>query len=254
MHAIIYDPSGRYSDFYREVIREGCADADIFISGNRREIYGQGVTAPVDLLIAELQMTKRGKTDVGEMYFLERLRKLPMFRFVRLVVVADVTDEAHFAFYHLRSERYYEKPINRKIFREDITELVRYLASERENWLRAYIRQNTSPYLFFTVQRELRVVRSDRLIRFEKHEKEGYIVTQEERLRVDISSVRDNPFLYESGLFICCSRQDYVNRDYIQGVSNGELIIRDTGEKIRLTPKGKENVENLLSIVQMYMR
>ena len=52
MNVLIYDPSGKYSEFYKEVIHEGCADAQIFISGNPREIYGQGMMAPVDLLIA----------------------------------------------------------------------------------------------------------------------------------------------------------------------------------------------------------
>ena len=65
MNVLIYDPSGKYSEFYKEVIHEGCADAQIFISGNPREIYGQGMMAPVDLLIAELQLTKQGKTDGG---------------------------------------------------------------------------------------------------------------------------------------------------------------------------------------------
>ncbi len=251
MNVLIYDPSGKYSEFYKEVIHEGCADAQIFISGNPREIYGQGMMAPVDLLIAELQLTKQGKTDMRDLYFLEELRRLPRFRFVRLVVVADVLDQEHIVFYHLRSERYYEKPINQKAFREDITELVRHLSGERENWLTEYNRQNRREYLYFTDQRDLYVVRSDMLIRFEKHEKEGFIVTPEGRLRVNIASLRDNPFLFETGLFIYCSRRDYVNRDYIQGISDGELILRDTGERIHLTPAGKENVERLLKIVRL---
>ena len=60
---------------------------------------------------------------------------------------------------------------------------------------------------------------------------------------VDAEAIRSDAGLVDYERFIKCSRSDYVNPEYVRGISRDSILLDRNMGRVYLTPSGRRNLD-----------
>ena len=239
LNFMIYLEDERYMKVYREVMDGKAGNPMVTVYRDPREaLYAAAKEAP-DLMIADIRAVRKRGNIYDGFVFLDMLRKQEGCRFIPLLIVSDLEDETLFAYNRLHCYGFYPRPLNRALFEAEIDELCRYLD------LRGRLLPDRQLH-FFRRGRDVIIVREGEIIRYERREKKGTVVTTKGTYVVNAESIRKDTRLSESPLFIRCNRSDYVNAYYIREFRQDMVILDYRMESIALVGEGRKRVREYL--------
>lgn len=237
MKIICFIEETKNEAFYRQVIKEGCPEAEVLLFRKGKDALASSLLQPADLLLADLCIRRRtGSQDAGFL-FLETFRRNPLQKYTPLIIVSDVDDEELYSYSQLHSYACFTKPLNRGIFRTEVGGLIRYHAAERERVLRNLL----NPTCSFLTKEGVLMAREEEIVRFELHSKYGLVVLEGKAYSVNAGHLRTERKLLESRWFLQCNRSDFVNIRYVRRVDREKVILEPCGEAVYLSEQGRKN-------------
>lgn len=199
-----------------ELTRECDSASVIYCASNSAMAYKYAMENRIDLFLIDIMLDNRVKNDVSGIIFADKMRQQERYKFVPMIFVTALEDQAMAAFHKLHCYGYIEKPFDFDRVRKMICEALQYpIKDEREN-----------QYFYYRKDGILYSVETDRIIYAESYLRVLNMHLPDETIEIPYMTCN---FLIEklNGKdFLQYSRNGILNRKYIDYVDETNRYIR----------------------------
>ena len=235
---LLYSADRRQNELVREAVMRSGFEGILLYAENSNKALEQLRTVPVDLVIASI-WTRRGKgEDYSDYRFLEEFRSMNQQKGARLIISSDMDDDLEYLVNQLKCDLYLVRPMLREAMKDEIAEFIRMN-------LRASLLQSAEKRYFFRYRRKVYILRECDILLYESTDKEGFVITREEKIQVQVRDLRTIYGIRGSKRFVRCNPCDYVNIDYIWEYDRHRLLLKGVTNPVHVTKSGWENLERM---------
>lgn len=215
-NVLIVEDNRASMDALVELTRECDSTSVIYCATNSAEAYKYAMENRIDLFLIDIMLDNKVQNDVSGIFFADKMRQQEQYKFVPMVFVTALVDQAMVAFHKLHCYGYIEKPFDFDKVRQTIREALQYPnRDERKN-----------QYFYYRKDGILYSIETDRII---------YVETCVRVLSMHLlDEVIEIPYMTCSTLleklnsqdFLQYSRHGILNRKYIDYVDETNRYIR----------------------------
>lgn len=222
-----------------EIVHSVEDDCRIFLASQAAQAYGIVMEQHVHLLLVDIVLDNRQSSEVSGIDFVEKLRKIPEYRFVPVIFVSSLEDPRLYAYSELHCYSYLEKPYHMEKAKRIIAEALHLPVLDNAK----------KEMISFKIDGVLYCQKTADIVYLFTQNREMHIITVSETFEVPYMGCREALQMLKNSNFIQCSKGTIVNRQYIERIDVGKGIIylRDDYGELRI---GKTLKKQFMRAVQ----
>lgn len=188
----------------------------IYCAPNSAMAYRYAMENRIDLFLVDIMLDKKVQNDVSGICFADKMRQMERYKFVPIIFVTALEDQAMIAFHRLHCYGYIEKPFHFEQVRKIIGEALQYpIRNEREN-----------EYIYYRKDGILYSIETDRIIYMESVLRVLYVYLVDEKIEIPYMTCSSMLEKLNTDDFLQYSRNGVLNRKYIDYVDETNRYIR----------------------------
>lgn len=188
----------------------------IYCASNSAMAYRYAMENRIDLFLVDIMLDSSVKNDVSGIVFADKMRQQERYKFVPIVFITALVDQAMVAFHKLHCYGYIEKPFDFNIVRKTISEALQYpIRDERED-----------KYVYYRKDGILYSIETDKIIYMESVLRVLHVYLVDEEIEIPYMSCSVMLEKLNADDFLQYSRNGILNRKYIDYVDETNRYIR----------------------------
>lgn len=188
----------------------------IYCASNSAMAYRYAMENRIDLFLVDIMLDSSVKNDVSGMVFADKMRQQERYKFVPIVFITALVDQAMVAFHKLHCYGYIEKPFDFNIVRKTISEALQYpIRDERED-----------KYVYYRKDGILYSIETDKIIYMESVLRVLHVYLVDEEIEIPYMSCNSMMEKLNTDVFLRYSRGGILNRKYIDYIDETNRYIR----------------------------
>lgn len=215
-NVLIVEDNRASMDALVELTRECDSASVIYCATNSAMAYKYAMENRIDLFLVDIMLDSRVQNDVSGIVFADKMRQQERYKFVPMIFVTALEDQAMVAFHKLHCFGYIEKPFDFDRVRKTIREALQYpIKDERE-----------SQYFYYRKDGILYSIETDRIIYAEACMRVLSIHLPDETVQIPYMTCNSLLEKLNSQDFLQYSRNGILNRKYIDYIDETNRYIR----------------------------
>lgn len=215
-HVLIIEDNRASMDALVELTRECDSTSVIYCATNSAMAYKYAMENRIDLFLIDIMLDNRVQNDVSGIIFADKMRQQERYKFVPIIFVTALEDQAMSAFHKLHCYSYIEKPFDFDIVRKTIQEALQYPTKDERKDKNFYYRKDGILYS----------VEMDRIIYAETYRRVLKMRLLDEILEIPYMTCSSLLEKLNSQNFLQYSRNGVLNRKYIDYIDYTNRYIR----------------------------
>lgn len=215
-HVLIIEDNRASMDALVELTRECDSTSVIYCATNSAMAYKYAMENRIDLFLIDIMLDNRVQNDVSGIIFADKMRQQERYKFVPMIFVTALEDQAMSAFHKLHCYSYIEKPFDFDIVRKTIQEALQYPVNDGREDKHFYYRKDGILYS----------VEMDRIMYAETNRRVLKIHLLDETIEIPYMTCNSLLEKLNSQEFLQYSRNGVLNRKYIDYIDYTNRYIR----------------------------
>ena len=239
MKILVFEGFSRRREMICRLIADCVKEVQLYKCGSIEEVSKVLKRDRIDIFVVNLHIEK-GTGEIPGLSLVDRLRKSEEYYGAYIIVISELIDKEMVIYKDYHCYKFYENPINKEEFMNDITEL----AIRREfDLLREKLKNRD--YIFIRVDDNIYKIYYSNIILIETHSKFDTIYVRglgefslpKHVLRILISNLEALDMLY-------CNRSEIVNMRNVIRIDKGKsvLTLDECDKEVYLTRNGRRNL------------
>lgn len=243
MRFLVFEGLARRKEMISGLIRDCIEGVQLVECGSLDEAYSALARCRIDIFVVTLRRDSVSG-EIPGIRLIELLRGSEQYFDAYIFVISELVDKQLVIYNDYHCYRFYENPIDKQVFVNDIA-----LLAERLRLSLMRSRQRKNDYLFISFDDSFYKVSVANIIFIETHSKYDIVYLRDvgekklpkKALRGLIGNLEMNEMLY-------CNRSEIVNmRNVLQiDKKKGVLTLDGCRRKINITESGRKNIRNYL--------
>ncbi len=243
MRILVFEGFTRRREMLNKLISDCVKGVQLYECCNLEEVNRVLSKSQIDIFVVDLHIEK-GSGEIPGLVLIDWLRKTEEYYSAYIIVISELIDKQLVIYKDYHCYKFYENPINKDEFKNDITEL----ALRRELDL-VHEKIKNKDYMFVTIDDIFYKVYYANIIMIETHSKYDIIYVRDigelslpkHILRQFIKNLESTEMLY-------CNRSEIVNmRNVVQiDRKNRMITLAECDRQVYVTDIGKKNLKKYL--------
>lgn len=223
----------------RETIRSIASTCDsvgeIFCTGNVSDAYRITMENDISLFLVDIILSPKDPGNIAGIKFVDKIRSVPRYQFVPVIIVTQLYDEMFTAFQNLHCYGYVEKPFDENRLRSLI-----------ESALKMPLENSTeAEFLYYRKDGVIYSVACDDIVYAEASMRKIILHTTDDDIVIHYKAIYELLKELPATYFVQCHRSLIVNRQYIQSLDKANRVI--TMKDGTLIDVGRKYLNGLVS-------
>lgn len=223
----------------RETIRSIASTCDsvgeIFCTGNVSDAYKITMENDISLFLVDIILSPKDPGNIAGIKFVDKIRSVPRYQFVPVIIVTQLYDEMFTAFQNLHCYGYVEKPFDENRLRSLI-----------ESALKMPLENSTeAEFLYYRKDGVIYSVACDDIVYAEASMRKIILHTTDDDIVIHYKAIYELLKELPATYFVQCHRSLIVNRQYIQSLDKANRVI--TMKDGTLIDVGRKYLNGLVS-------
>jgi len=199
-----------------ELTRECDSTSVIYCASNSAMAYKYAMENRIDLFLIDIMLDNKVYNDVSGIFFADQMRQQERYKFVPIIFVTALEDQAMAAFHKLHCYGYIEKPFDFDRVRKTIGEALKCpIRDEREN-----------QYFYYRKDGILYSIETERIIYAESYMRVLSVHLSDETIEIPYMTCNSLLEKLNSEEFLQYSRNGILNRNYIDYIDETNRYIK----------------------------
>lgn len=199
-----------------ELTRECDSTSVIYCAKNSAIAYKYAMENRIDLFLVDIMLDNRVQNDVSGIVFADKMRQMERYKFVPIIFVTALEDQAMTAFHRLHCYEYIEKPFDFDKVRKTIREALEYPIRDTRD----------DEYVYYRKDGILYSIETERIVYMESYMRTLTVYLTDEKIEIPYMTCRAMLEKLNSEDFIQYNRSGVLNRKYIDYIDEGNRYIR----------------------------
>ncbi len=188
----------------------------IYCARNSSMAYKYAMENRIDLFLVDIILDSDVKNDVSGIVFADKMRQQERYKFVPIIFITALVDQAMVAFHKLHCYSYIEKPFDFDNVRKTIGEALQYpIRDERED-----------KYVYYRKDGILYSIETDKIIYMESTLRVLHVYLVDEKIEIPYMSCNSMMQKLNEEEFLRYGRGGILNRKYIDYIDETNRYIR----------------------------
>ncbi len=239
---MILEDNADTRDFLERLVWKISPDIEVLKFASMDGVYDAVMNSNIDLFLVDIILdVNNGSGDTSGLGFVEKIRGVQKYEFTPVIFITSLQDPKFYAFNHLHSYSFIEKPINPDYVEDTIRKALRFSNSNFND-----------PVLFFRKDGLIIKIQSSEIVYIQSicHKQYFHLVNG----HVEVIPYKTcKQIMKEVGteLFLQCSRNTIVNKRYVDVVDtvNRFIKLKTTGEYVEIGVTYRDKIEKEFSDV-----
>lgn len=215
-NVLIVEDNRASMDALVELTRECDSTSVIYCAPNSAMAYKYAMENRIDLFLIDIMLDNKVKNDVSGIVFADKMRQQEQYKFVPMIFITALEDQAMAAFHRLHCYEYIEKPFDFDNVRKIIGDALTYpIRDDRED-----------KYLFYRKDGILYSIEIERIIYIESYMKKLTIHLIDEDIVIPYMTCSSIAEKLNEEDFIKYRRNGILHRKYIDYIDESNRYIR----------------------------
>lgn len=215
-NVLIVEDNRTCMDALAGLTRECDPSSVIYCASDAGMAYKYAMENRIDLFLVDIMLDSRVKNDVSGIVFVDKMRQLERYKFVPIVLVTALEDQAMVAFHKLHCYGYIEKPIDFDRVRKTIREALQYpIMDKRED-----------QYVYYRKDGILYSIDTEQIVYMESYMRTLTVHLLDEKIEIPYMTCNAMLEKLNSEEFIQYSRSGVLHRKYIDYIDDANRYIR----------------------------
>lgn len=207
----------RYSmDALVELTRECDSTSVIYCARNSAMAYKYAMEHRIDLFLIDIILDNKVKNDVSGITFADKMRQQEQYKFVPMIFITALEDQAMAAFHNLHCYEYIEKPFDFDKVRKAISEALQYRSKDMHD----------NQYFYYRKEGIWYSVENERIIYAESYMRVLRIHLLDETIEIPYMACSTLLEKLNNRTFLQYSRNGILNRKYIDYIDETNRYVR----------------------------
>lgn len=215
-NVLIVEDNRASMDALVELTRECDSTSVIYCATNSAEAYKYAMENRIDLFLIDIMLDNKVQNDVSGIFFADKMRQQERYKFVPMIFVTALVDQAMVAFHKLHCYGYIEKPFDFDVVRKTIREALQYPNKD----------ERKDQYFYYRKDGILYSVEMQRIIYAETHRRVLSMHLLDETIEIPYMTCNSLLEKLNGQDFLQYSRNGILNRNYIDYVDHTNRYIR----------------------------
>lgn len=215
-NVLIVEDNRACMDALVELTRECDSTSVIYCAKDSAMAYKYAIENRIDLFLVDIMLDNEVQNDVSGIVFADKMRQIERYKFVPIIFVTALEDQAMVAFHKLHCYGYIEKPFDFDRVRKTIEEALKYpIRDEREN-----------EYIYYRKDGILYSIETERIIYMESIMRKMTVYLVDEQIEIPYMTCSAMMDKLNTDDFLQYSRNGILHRKYIDYVDEGNRYVR----------------------------
>ena len=217
-------------------------EAKIYTFDTLKGVYDLILNEDIQLFIVDIILNSADTTDVSGLQFVEKLRTLPQYEFVPVILVTALYDPKLYAYSSLHVYEYVEKPFDPVQVGQVIESALRFPSPAKQEEKKFHFKQDG---MFYVIEYADILYIENYLHKIHIHLKNGKELTGGYRSCEHIVEEVNGSSLVQ------CSRRMFVNTAFIESVNwkQNTIRLKNTDADIRIGSTYKKTIREVLDVL-----
>ena len=215
-NVLIVEDNRTSMDALVELTKECDSTSVIYCAENSAMAYKYAMEYRIDLFLIDIMLDSKVQNDVSGIVFADKMRQQEQYKFVPMIFITALEDQAMIAFHKLHCYEYIEKPFDFNKVKKTIAEALQY----------PHRGECEKKYFYYRKDGILYSIENSRIVFAESHLRILSIHLEDETIEIPNMACKTLLDKLNNREFIQYSRKGILNRKYIDYVDETNRYIR----------------------------
>ena len=212
---LILEDSAENRETIRSIV-EACDSAgEIFCTDNVSDAYKITMENDISLFLVDIILSPKDPGNIAGIKFVDKIRSVPRYQFVPVIIVTQLYDEMFTAFHNLHCYGYIEKPYDENRLRSLIESALKMPLENHAE----------TEFLYYRKDGVIYSVACDNIVYAEASMRKIILHTTDENIMIKNKTIHEILKELPAVHFVQCHRSMIVNRQYIQSYDKTNRVI-----------------------------